>query len=287
MNGPLRVQAVVSAAEHAALASALARLGAALAVPIALEPRESFAGVFDAPSLVITTLFLEADSFTMPWTETEQRLRAAYANLCQNTQLTVCVCTVFRHVTPDAQAPARLRHIRRLNLLAAEMSQELGLTVIDLDRALADIGARALATDHRLGGPYATEMAAKCIALALLVAGLDAYASFAAQDAARAAISAYQPPCADVSAAVGLPVRWDLVDVGTGRQRQRVSVVIDNIVENQVGALLRMVLRRQMSPMEAAAKLVRAVGHRGLRSSAALLTTALMRMVRHRLRTAR
>ena len=88
---------------------------------------------------------------------------------------------------------ARRIRIRQLNLLAAELSQATNLQVIDLDRTLSDIGALTLQTDYRLGGTLAVAAVARCIALTLLTAGLDAHASYEVQEAARAAISAQSP----------------------------------------------------------------------------------------------
>ncbi len=90
----------------------------------------------------------------------------------------VFLCTIFRHVPrsaalPEAERWARQERIRRLNLLAAELSQATGVGVIDLDRAFAHIGGGLLQTDFRLGGGIAARVGGDVIAGALLAEGLD------------------------------------------------------------------------------------------------------------------
>jgi hypothetical protein len=48
---------------------------------------------------------------------------------------------------------AVLERIRRLNLMAAELSQATGANVIDIDGVLAFIGALPLGTDYLLASP--------------------------------------------------------------------------------------------------------------------------------------
>jgi hypothetical protein len=92
----------------------------------------------------------------------------------------VFLCTLFRHVPPFSEAEGgearRLwlrQRIRRLNLLATDLSYSTGINIIDLDRTLAHLGAGPLQTDVRLGGERATAAAADTICGALLAAGLD------------------------------------------------------------------------------------------------------------------
>ena len=47
------------------------------------------------------------------------------------------------------------------------------MTVIDIDRAFAHIGARALGTDYRLSGRLAAEAGGHALAWSLLALGLD------------------------------------------------------------------------------------------------------------------
>src|SRR5207302_7755388 len=72
----------------------------------------------------------------------------------------VFLCNIFRRVPEIAHCYYGTREslqerIQRFNVLAAEVSQDTGAYVIDLDRALADIGGRVLQTDYRLGNAAA------------------------------------------------------------------------------------------------------------------------------------
>lgn len=86
------------------------------------------------------------------------------------TGATALICTIFRACDED---PPKLERIRRLNMLAPELSHDLDAGVIDLDRTLSDIGAQRLQTDYRLDGPRAREVSAYAIVKALLAVGLD------------------------------------------------------------------------------------------------------------------
>jgi len=88
------------------------------------------------------------------------------------------LCTVFRHVPQMAHGHAgssqNLRErIERFNLLATEVSHDSGACVIDLDRALSEIGARALKTDYLLAGQRAAIAGADAVVATLLQAGLN------------------------------------------------------------------------------------------------------------------
>jgi hypothetical protein len=89
------------------------------------------------------------------------------------------VCTVFRYVTnmpepgtPTARAKT-VERIRLLNLLAMQLSHDTGVNVIDIDAALAHVGARRMRTDYRLAGPMGAEIAAYTMVLTILAVGLD------------------------------------------------------------------------------------------------------------------
>ncbi len=241
-------------------------------------------------SIVITSLLGEVDSYAEPWPQAEQRLRAAYAALASRGNAVIFICTVLRHVRPDRDADsveARRIRIRRLNLLAAELSRELGIFVIDLDRTLADTGARALDTDYRLGGAHAAQSAAKCVALTLLSAGLDDFIPFEEQDAAAAIIAAYE-----VSRALPAGTRMELmrgkaISMQAGRRVQNVVPIRRVARSDQAGWILRSVLNRQISVGEAYSQLVQSIAHHGLRSSAAVLASAVAGLLKSRLRTGR
>jgi hypothetical protein len=187
---PLRIAAVVEAAERPALVAAAEQLGACLAAvtgrlwPIRLGFHDSLAAV-DAKGgapLIITSLLSEVQT-AEPWPAIEARWRAALATRGETTA-SFFLCTVFRHVSGGPHPPA-LERIRRLNLLAAELSHDTGINVIDIDRTFAHLGARALQTDYRLGGAIAEEVAGYVIVGTLLTAGLDDLIPPEIQEAAR------------------------------------------------------------------------------------------------------
>ena len=81
----------------------------------------------------------------------------------------VFLCSIFR-ACADRE---KLERIRRLNLLAVEISRQTGAAIIDLDRFFANFGARPLETDCRLGGAKAADFAARIMTDALLAVGFD------------------------------------------------------------------------------------------------------------------
>lgn len=100
----------------------------------------------------------------------------------------VFVSTILRHLpTADTAMMARLR---RLNLLTAQLSQQFGLLVIDIDRELAHRGALALETDAGLSGLRGQEAAARVIANAVLSYGLADLVEDVELDSAIAAYEA-------------------------------------------------------------------------------------------------
>ena len=105
--------------------------------------------------------------------------RPRIATLRSKSASPVFLSTIFQHIDrgsdPDDPAlrPARLERIRRINLFAAEISNATGAYVIDIDRALARLGARTMETDYTLKGHKGTAIAADLVAMAILEAGLD------------------------------------------------------------------------------------------------------------------
>ena len=137
-------------------------------------------------SVVVLSLIQEVDR-DEPFSATETRLRARLTELV-GSGAPVLVCTVFRQVaerrTPEGSG--RLERIRRLNRLTAELSHDLGVTVVDIDRAFAHIGGRVLASDYRLGGRLAAEVAGHTLVWSLLSLGLDEVISPEVQERAMA-----------------------------------------------------------------------------------------------------
>jgi hypothetical protein len=231
-----------------------------------------------AGSVVVTSLCVQLARLDTPWADLEQDLRVSYSALCE-TGDPIMICTILRHFegeTDREKADHTRRRLRQLNLLATELSREYGALIIDLDRILADIGARRLNTDYRLGGAAAVDVAAKAVAVSIVANALDAFAPVAAQDAARAILESYRP-----SVATGPEIKpTNLMALGRGRRKQLASTVTDTVQENHVVWLIRQVLSRQIGPSEAFDKLVQAVRRRGARESAALLASGIARLFR-------
>lgn len=103
----------------------------------------------------------------------------------------VLLVTIARRVASPLPAIAgaavpTIERIRRLDLLAVELSHATGASVADVDRLVAHVGARALGADHRLDNPMAAELAAWVILAALVAQGaLDAWAGDGASERAR------------------------------------------------------------------------------------------------------
>lgn len=79
--------------------------------------------------------------------------------------IVVALTTAFRHVAEPLQhrlmdaAPTRRHRVRRMNLEVARLSHRTGCFVLDLDRALAEIGGAALGVDCAGGSGQAAELA--------------------------------------------------------------------------------------------------------------------------------
>jgi hypothetical protein len=236
-------------------------------------------------AIIITSFLTELGEIEEPWPRTEQRLRTAYAALCKR-GTPVLICTILRHIDREkepATAAALLLRIRRLNLLAAEISREAGAYVIDLDRVLADIGARRLMTDYRLGGEAAVDLAGHFIALTLLTNACDAFVSFEVQDAARVILTSCRPVIAETDRAkpeVTLPKQ--LLSMVHGGRKLTVSPVVGTLEENHVDWLIVRVLNGKVGPVDAFHRLVQSVRRHGIRESAGRLTSALSRQISRR-----
>jgi hypothetical protein len=191
---PIRIEAVVDEAEHPALHAAAEQLDESLNRPsedrreidLHFSPSLETLVACDPGTVVIASLLPDVSrDAALP--AIESRWRRQLSSL---TTPSIFLCTVFRHVprgTADASPDARsatLERIRRLNLLATELSHDTGAAIIDIDRAFAHLGARALQTGYRLSGVTGAEVAAHTIVLALLSMGLDEAISPEAQQRA-------------------------------------------------------------------------------------------------------
>lgn len=284
MNAPtVPIVAMVSAAEKAAVDRACGNiadaLGEASGTPWKCDCRfvQDPADLqnADAKSILVTSLVLEVDT-PEPWTDIEPRLRQIYAALCERGD-PVFICTVLRHTGAGEPALALRRRIRirRLNLLAADISRQSGAFVIDIDRRFADVGARQLGTDYRLEGAAAADMAGNAIAMEIILNGLGTLASFDVQDRARDVL-------AETKSAAALPETMrptNLMPMGQGRRKQMVTTNVDPDRDAHVGWLIQQVLKRQIAPLEAFNKLVLTVRRRGAKESLAVLASGIVRLI--------
>ena len=193
---PLLIDVVVANAERAALIAAFEQLceclGAASGItwPARLEFRPSTSAVDLSATIVIASLMPELARDDEPVPQIVRRWQQNCSSLIAAAIPAVFVCTVFRHVAdypanPKPEEPALIERIRRLNLVAVELSRETGVLVIDIDRIFAHIGARALRTDHRLSGPSAAEVAGYTIVSSILASGLDDFIPLEIQERAK------------------------------------------------------------------------------------------------------
>jgi hypothetical protein len=279
------ISALVSDTEQAAIAHAADLLTEGLrheGTTLSCMLVTRFDDLLNAPSDVIrvSSLLPWVQPLDTPWPEMEQRIRRDHAALCAG-GAPVLVTTVFRHVDRRAdqwggdhgRSDATLMRIRRLNLLATELSREYGAFVIDLDRILSDIGALRLETDYRLGGAAARELVGHAMALGIVENGLDAIVPFAVQERLKAAIMSRRPalrPPPEIRPA-------NMMTLGRGRHRQVVSTITDTDQDNQVGRLIRQVMKRQIDPAQAMEKLLQAVRRRGVQESLGVLTNGVIR----------
>ncbi len=183
---PLSIDVIIAEGERSVFASAAAQLAEALTVASG-ESREvrlrltsslSASERTDQPVAVVASLVPDI-LIDEPVSQAATRWRARLTDLKDSAASIVFLCTVFRgvdRVHPGRRQGARqalIERIRRLNLLAMDLSHDFGVNVIDIDRACAYVGARALRADFRLASPSAQEAAAYAIVSALLAVGLD------------------------------------------------------------------------------------------------------------------
>ncbi|MFI4933637.1 MAG: hypothetical protein ACHP7N_03380 [Caulobacterales bacterium] len=182
---PINIEALVDQVEKPGLVAAAEQLseylGEAAAAgegwPVYLRFHPAGGAPADLPAhcVIVTSLLQEVHRLGEPIIETEARWRAQLGQL-QASGAPVFVCTVFRYVrdqTREGTISPVLERIHRLNRMAMELSHDLGVAVIDLDRAFADLGGRTLQTDYRLSGLLAAEVAGHTAAWSLLSFGLD------------------------------------------------------------------------------------------------------------------
>ena len=158
---------------------------------IEVEFTPSLGGLAGGGDIAIASMLPEVETALQDWPQAETRLTGDYQALAEGGGRLTFLCTVFRHAPPmlDEEARIALRlAIRRLDLMAVRVSHATGLTLIDLDRALAHVGARNLDTDYRLGGLPVRKAAGRAIARAILAAGLDEWVAPEIQERAASRI---------------------------------------------------------------------------------------------------
>lgn len=279
----IQIAAFVTENERLALSSgggllsrALEAEGAALdyaAVSSSAELSQAAAG-----TIRLMSMATQLASVDTPWAEVQAELSAWISDIA-GTGDPVLVATVFRCITAEQDPEGRLlTRIRRLNLLAAELSREFGVFVVDLDRVLTDIGGMALDTDYRLQGKLAADVAGQALAMCVATNALDLYIPFEAQERTLAYLRAHDQ--AVHPEAVLTPA--NLMSMGSGRRRQRVSTNTDAVQEDQVRWLIDQVLKRKIGLGEASQKLLMAVRRRGARESFTLLAAGMARLIGRR-----
>lgn len=234
--------------------------------------------------IVVTSLLTELGRSGETWPQSAERMRKAYGTLAQ-VGVPIFICTILRHIArtnePEADAALRL-HIRRLNFLAAEISRETRAYVIDVDRVLADIGARSLQTDYRLGGQAAAEIAGHFIALTLINNAFDDSVSYELQDAAKDVLTLGRPSIAALdNKKASVILVSTLSSVGQGRHKQVVVPTISTIPRDS-GTLIRQVLQGAIKPSAAYQRLLKAVRSHGVRKSAVQIAVGLKKQFKRK-----
>ena len=284
----LLIAAYVSEDERAAVEMAAGYLGRALsqATEVPWTCTCTFSPDLEAlrhrheVEMMVTSFLPELERIDEPWAQTEQRLRTTYTLLRERGAM-VFICTVLRHVGGDKEPEAidalRIR-IRRLNFLAAEISHETGAYVIDLDRFLADIGARRLQTDYRLKGAAAHQLAGHFMAVTLVNNALDAVVPFEVQEAAEAILTTFRPAVAAFDGSrPGVTLKKRVVPIGQGRRKQLVLPI--KAPDAFVGWYIQQVLRGAIGPAEAYHRLMQNVRDRGIYECFLMLSSGLLRQI--------
>jgi hypothetical protein len=291
--GEFTIQALVTQDERPAVASAARLLSDSLSaathsiwrIACDFPPLDGPLQSAGRPTVVRTSLVRWLEPLEEDWQSLKARLQSYYGMLAADPNLIVFACTILRHIgvgEPDHADPIEMEavkalrvRIRQLNLFAIELSREMGVYIVDIDRDLADVGARTLKTDFRLRGDFAAEAAGKSIAMALLLVGLDDIVPFEAQEAARERARAYQPAGEVRQGVKPTMVGGPATVVRSGRRMQIVETTVDPVDENFVALQIRRLLKGQISARDAAAVLAGAIARRGWRQSFARLIAGL------------
>ena len=140
-----------------------------------------------ASTLLVLSLLPEADRGAEPLAETARRWMGELRAFA-DAGTPVYVRNIFRHVRDRARNGRThpvLDRIRNLDRMAVGLSSQTGVAVIDIDRAFADVGARALRTDYRLEGARAAFLSGHTTVLSFLSCGMDELVDPDVQERAR------------------------------------------------------------------------------------------------------
>ena len=149
----------------------------------------------------VSSQFVEEPAVDLGATASHWRL--ILAEMRKTSSAGVFLCNVFRHVPGDlahryfGTPPSLGERIRRFNLLGAEVSKDTGAYIVDLDWALANVGASELQTDYRLQGKAAAVAGAAALVSTLFKAGLDEFLPAEVQVKALAHFEARQEAALD------------------------------------------------------------------------------------------
>jgi hypothetical protein len=266
MTDRLSILALATVEENAAIGMAMTRVSEVVfesgtsAFAVTTGTLSEAAGL--SADLAIASMLPEAEAAEEPWPTTEHRLRKAIAGLRQNVRK-LYICTVFRHA-PGPDGRARLARIRKLNLLALELSRETGAFIVDVDRMLADAGARSYEADYRLTSPLATEAVAREIVRTLVATGFDAAYPRPAQEGLSKMLDGWRPPRATPQGAT--------TRASDPPARNAVAIRADfYTLDDQAAFALRRLIRGQIPLREGfrlAASMIRTHGVKGAMTTA-------------------
>jgi hypothetical protein len=289
-HAAITLQALVTPAEQAAMTRAAEQLAGNLSAADSdaewlVDVR--FVDGFDQveasdDAVVVVSLLPEVDR-DEAWATTEQRVRGAVTGVLEAGVANLFLCTVLRHAggadEPAEAVVARRTRIRRLNMLAINLSQEFGVFVVDIDRDLAAIGARALDTDYRLGGDFAAGAAGKSIAMSLLLIGLDAFVPVELQTAARERLAEQPVPQLGVEGPRLRVAGGKAVAVRGGGRRQVIEAALDTEDDSMVAQFIELLLKGKLPIRDAVGLVVGVVRRRGLRASAVRVFGGMRKVV--------
>jgi hypothetical protein len=274
MPGVIGLSASLSAAETAALDHAARTLNRLLAANADGAPQIIVWDAADHPSppgaIRLVSLLLELERAPMDWAEHERAIRETVSAMASAADAPIFLLTIFRHVPLERDRPAaplRLR-LRRLNLLALELSRELGVNVIDIDRFIADTGGHTAQTDYRLEGERAASLAGFVMAQVLLMDALPDHVAPSIIDQIAQQLEAERPVFKDED------LDWpELVKVNWLEARPRngfsnVALIYEDFDPKFVALQLRSLLQGKVTMRSALKAIQVSAGRHGVKATA-------------------